>query len=36
VTDAGDRARLERAVLDLLEDDESSSALQRAPRAKAA
>jgi DNA topoisomerase IB len=36
VTDAGDRAGLERAVLDLLEDDESSSALQRAPKSKAA
>jgi DNA topoisomerase-1 len=36
VTDAEDRAGLERAVLDLLEDDESSSALQRAPKSKAA
>jgi DNA topoisomerase-1 len=36
VTDAADRARLERAVLDLLEDVESSGALQRAPTAKAA
>ena len=36
VTDAEDRARLEQAGLDLLEDDESSSALQRAPMAKAA
>jgi DNA topoisomerase IB len=36
VTDADDRAELEQAVLDLLEDDESSSALERAPRAKAA
>lgn len=36
VTDAGDRAKLERAVLDLLEVDETSSALQRAPKAEAA
>ncbi len=36
VTDAGDRAQLERAVLDLLEDAESSPALQRAPLSKAA
>ncbi len=36
VTDSGDRARLEQAVLDLLGDEESSSALQRAPRTKAA
>ncbi len=36
ITDAGDRAELERAVLDLLEDDERSSALYQAPKAKAA
>jgi DNA topoisomerase IB len=36
VTDPEDRAELEQAVLDLLEDDESSSALKHVPQAKAA
>ncbi len=36
VADSRDRARLERAVLDLLDDAEDSAALRRAPAAKTA